>query len=170
MTTGNSSPFALCSVISHTRAFLFVHVRQQRQPIDEAEERRLRLAALVLARGRDELGEVLDAALGVLASLVAQVLQVAALVEHLADGDRDRFGPRHVGELHDQIAKGGQRGGGAIRERTILEPAHDSRPERVRRRRRPQAGEKGQLALRRARGERIAGALVLSLSKDERVK
>ena len=72
-------------------ALLLVDVRQQRQPIDEAAERRLRLAALVLARGRHELREVLDAALGVLAALLAQVLQVAALVEHLADRDRHRL-------------------------------------------------------------------------------
>ena len=67
MTIGNSRPLALCSVISQTarvaRALLLVDVREERQPIDEAAERRLGLAAFVLARRRDELGEVLDARL-----------------------------------------------------------------------------------------------------------
>ena len=87
------------------RALLLVDVGEQRQAIDEAAERRLRLAALVLARGRHQLGEVLDAAFGLLAALVAQILQVAALIEHLADRDRHRFLPRDSVSADDQIAK-----------------------------------------------------------------
>ena len=56
-TTGNSSPLALCSVISQTRAsaraLLLVDVRQQRQPIDEAAERRAPARALSYSRAAD---------------------------------------------------------------------------------------------------------------------
>ena len=69
------------------RAGLLVGVRQQRQLIDETGERRLGRARLVLARGRHQLGQVFDPALGFLAVLVAQVLQVARPVQHLADTD-----------------------------------------------------------------------------------
>ena len=72
MTVGNSSPLALCRVIIQiarvSRALLFVDVRQQRQPIDEPDERRLRLTRLVFARRRHELREILDAGLGILAA------------------------------------------------------------------------------------------------------
>ena len=112
-TTGNSSPLAACIVIIQTsrfaRAGLLVGLREQRQPIDEAAERRLRLARLVVARRRHELHQVLDPLVRFLAVLVAQVLQVAGLVEHLADRDRDRVLPRDVGEAGDQVAEHAQR-------------------------------------------------------------
>ena len=108
-TIGNSSPFAACIVISQTLRFagagLLVGLGQQRQPIDEAAERRLGFARLVLARGRDELHQVLDPLVGLFAVLVAQILQVAGLIEHLADRDRDRFPARDFREAGDQIAE-----------------------------------------------------------------
>src|SRR5262249_43341980 len=58
------------------RALFFVDVGQERELIDETCQRRFGIPALVFARRRDELGEVLDAALGFLAALFAQVLQV----------------------------------------------------------------------------------------------
>ena len=60
------------------RSLLFIGVREQRQPVDESVQRRLRLAAFVLSSRGDELGQVLDAPFGVFAPLVAQVLQVPA--------------------------------------------------------------------------------------------
>ena len=87
MTAGNSSPLArAASSAARARPR---RPRPRRPPRAATGDRRtrqgrLRLAALVLARGRHELGQVLDAPLGFLAPLLAQVLQVAGLVEHLA--------------------------------------------------------------------------------------
>ena len=72
MTVGNSRPLAACMLISQTRAASgvavgFVGLRQQRQPIDEPAQRRLVVAHLVFARGRDELHQVLDAGFGLFA-------------------------------------------------------------------------------------------------------
>ena len=79
-------------------------------------------------------------AFGVLAAVFAKILQVAAAVEHLADGDRHRVLPRDVGEADDQIAEHRQRRRGPAAERALLEPAHEARPERVGGQRRLQPG------------------------------
>ena len=81
MTTGNSRPFAACIVISQTRASACPAPR--RPPTAATGDRRSRrarlgFARLVLARGRDELHQVLDARLGLLAAVLAKVLPVAA--------------------------------------------------------------------------------------------
>ena len=82
-------------------ALFLIDVREERQAIDEAAKRRLLLAALVLARGRHELRKVLDPSFSVFVALVAQILQIAALIEHFADRDRHGLDARNVGELHD---------------------------------------------------------------------
>ena len=69
---------------------LFVGVRQQRQLIDEPRQRRLRRAALVFARRGDQLHQVLDPPLGLLAVLLPQILQVARSIEHLAERNGHR--------------------------------------------------------------------------------
>ena len=90
ITTGNSSPLAACIVISQTLASrvpgFFVGLGQQRQPIDEAAERRLP------ARGSRSRARPTRAPSGSRSArwllrtvLVAQVVQVAGPVEHLAD-------------------------------------------------------------------------------------
>ena len=88
-TTGNSRPLAACMVIIQTRAMrgagLLVGFRQQRQLIDEAAKRRLGVPGLVLLGRRHQLHQVLDAASRLFAAILAQVVQVAGLVEHLAD-------------------------------------------------------------------------------------
>ncbi len=89
MTRGNSRPLAACIDISHTRASLravcLVGLGQERQAVDESAERRLALARFVLARGGDQLHQVLDAGFGVLAAFIAQRLQVARAIEHQGD-------------------------------------------------------------------------------------
>ena len=94
-TTGNSSPLALCIVIISTRASRSPASSSASESSDNWSTNPASdgsgAARLVFARGRHELHEVLDAALGLLAALLAQVLQVAALVEDLAERDRDGF-------------------------------------------------------------------------------
>ncbi len=85
--------------------FRLVGIREKRETIDEAAEGRLGLATLVLARGRHELGEVFDPRLGLLTAFVVKVLQVAALVECLCDGDGDRLAPRNLRQVDDEVAK-----------------------------------------------------------------
>ena len=101
-TIGNSRPLAACMLISHTRAscgaFGFVGLGQQRQPIDESAERRLVVARFVLARGRDELHQVLDPAFGFLAPFLAQVAEVAGAIEHQAEGDGHAGAGASLGE------------------------------------------------------------------------
>ena len=110
------------------RPLFLVDVRQQRQLIDEAGERRLGAARLVFASGRHQLGEVLDAAVRILAPLLAQVLQVAALIEHLSERDRDGLPGRHLGQRQDQVAKGGKRLRGARCEQPAIDRVDQARP------------------------------------------
>ena len=84
---------------------LFVDVRKQRQAIDEATQRGFRLARLVFLRRRDQLHQVLNAAFGLLAALLAKVTKVAGLVEDFAEHDRNRVGPSRPGQCRQQIAK-----------------------------------------------------------------
>ena len=133
MTTGNSSPFALCmrhhQHVAVLRARLFVGVRQQRELIDEARERRLAAAALVFARGRDELHQVFDAPLGLFAVLVAQVLQIAAPVEHLAEQQRHgRLRRRHRRQLDEEVAEDRQGRERPRRQQPAVERERQLRP------------------------------------------
>ena len=144
---------ALCNVIIQTRAsrdpLLLVGVGQERQTIHEPAQRRLRLAALVFARGGDELGEVFDPALGVLAPFLAEVLKVAALIEHLADRNRHGLAARHLGEVDDEVAERGEGCGGAVGERAVLETADQAGPQRVGRQRRLKPRrQQGQIVVR----------------------
>ena len=108
-------PSALCSVIIQTRAFCVPDSsstsdssdRRSTNPPSEGSGSR----PSYLARGRHELREVFDARLGVFAPVLAQILEVAALVEHLADRDRHRLLPGDVGQPDDQVAEGRQRRG-----------------------------------------------------------
>ena len=110
-------------------ALLLVHIGQQRQAVDEAAQRRLRLAAFVLARRRDELREVLDARLRVFAAILAQIVQVSASIERLADRDGDRILPRDLGERDEQIAKHGQRRRRPAGEGAVLQPTNKTGPQ-----------------------------------------
>ena len=86
-TTGNSRPLALCSVISVISSPLStigVEVGVQRDLLQEALERRLVGALVVLGGDADELLEVLEPALGLQRALRAQRRLVAALVQHAA--------------------------------------------------------------------------------------
>ena len=89
-TIGNSRPLAACMDISQTRAslapFRLVGLRQQRQAVDEAAERRVRLARFVFARGGHQLHQVLDARLRLFAVVVAEIAQVARAVQHQTEG------------------------------------------------------------------------------------
>ena len=127
-----------------------VRVREQRQTIDEAAKGRFRLATLVFASGRDQFRQVFDPAFGVFAALVAQILQVAAAIEDLADGNGHRFLPGHLGERDDEIAEHRERRGCAVREHPIFEAADEASPKRVGRQRGLKArGEQRQILVRR---------------------
>jgi len=110
-------------------ARLLVHLGEQRQPIDEAAERRLRVPRLVVARRGDEFHQVLGPLVGLFGVLVPQILKVAGSIEHLADGDRDRVGPRVVGQAHDEIAEGPQRGDGTVAQPRLVDGVDQPPPE-----------------------------------------
>ena len=159
MTTGNSRPFALCSVISQIRASRdpcssstsdSSDRRSTKPPSDGSGSRLSYSRAADTSSARFSMR-----AFGVFAALVAQVLQVAAPVEHLADRDRHRVLPRDLGQADDQIAKHRERRGGAPGERAILQAAHDPRPERVGRQRGLKAGrQQREVVERQARPSR----------------
>ncbi len=113
------------------RAGFLVHVGEQRQLIDEAGKRRLRVARLVLARGRDQLREVLDPAFSLLAPLLAQVLQVAALVQDFSKRDREGLARRHLRQRQDQVAERRQRLRGARRQQAPVDGVHEPRPQGI---------------------------------------
>ena len=95
MTTGNSRPLALCSVIIQMRASRAPcssstsdssDRRSTKPPSDGSGSRLSYSRAADTSSARFSI-----AALGILAAFLAQILQVAALVEHLADRDRHRI-------------------------------------------------------------------------------
>ena len=81
-----------------TRSRFLVHLRQERQAIDEATERRFGVVRLVVSRGGHQLHQVLDALVGFLGVLLAEIVQVARLIEHLPNRDRNGVRPGGVRE------------------------------------------------------------------------
>src|SRR5438045_436954 len=117
MTTGNSSPFALCSVINQIRA--------SREPSSSSASDNSD------NRSTNEPSEVFDAPLGVLGALLTQISQIPALIQDFADCDRDRLLAGDSGQADDQVAENGQRRGGACGKGALFEAPDDARPERA---------------------------------------
>ena len=97
-TIGNSRPLAACIVISHTRASCAPSAssasdssdsRSTNPPSDGSVSR-----VSYSRRGGDQFHQVLDARLGFLAALVAQLLQVAAIGRARAAARTTRWRPR----------------------------------------------------------------------------
>ena len=84
-----------CAASSSARARRGPRLPRRHRRAAKADRRNrratVRAPRFVFARRGHELGEVLDPAFGLFAPLLAQILQVAALVEDLAERDRDRF-------------------------------------------------------------------------------
>ena len=144
MTVGNSRPFALWSVISHTRAFCDPCCssasdsrdrRSTKPPSDGSGSRPSYSRAADTSSARFSMR-----AFGIFVTLVAQVLQVAASIEDLADRDGYRILARDVGERDEQVAKRRKRCRGARWEQFLVEAPNQTRPQRVRRNGRLQAG------------------------------
>jgi hypothetical protein len=114
------------------RAGRLVGLRQQRQAIDEAAQRGVRLAQLMLAaRRRPELGEVLEAIAGFLRLLLAQVLEVAGLLHHLLDDLRDGVAFDELLRAGDDVDERLERGVGARRHALVVEHVASLGPERT---------------------------------------
>jgi hypothetical protein len=113
------------------RALLLVRFGQERQAIDEPAERGAVLTLLVLARGRHQLLQVLQALARLLGSLVTQVLEVAAAIQHLFDGARDRLLRDRGRERDHQIVEGLERAVRTRRQPPLGEHELRSRPQRA---------------------------------------
>ena len=113
------------------RAGFFVDIGEQRKLVDETRQRRFGTPRFVFARRGDKLCEILDAAFGLFASLLAQVPQVTALVEDFPQCNRHRLVRCHFGQRDDQVAKRGERLRGARCQQAAIDRMHEPHPERI---------------------------------------
>jgi len=143
-TTGNSSPLALCSVISHTRASLDPcssstsdsNERRSTNPPSDGSASRLSYSrAAETSSARFSMRPS-----GLLAALFPQVFHIAALVQHLSDGDRRRLATAmSVRFTISREKHGASDSSGARRKGRSSRPRTMARPQRVCRDRRLQA-------------------------------